>query len=74
MTTRRFGIVGDPDGPDRQRIVLEMEPSGVVSWRIWEGDGLAALDLGGDTFEERGKEQLDRAAAELLAGDWEELT
>lgn len=74
MTTREFVPAGAPAGQDRQRIVLELEPSGVVSWRIWQGHGPGALDLGGDTFGERGPARLEQAAAELLAGGWEELT
>lgn len=74
MTTREFVPKGAPAGQGRQRIVLELEPSGLVSWRLWEGFGPGALDLGGDTYDERGRARFDRAAAELLAGNWEELT
>lgn len=73
MPTREFVLKGSPPGPDRQRIVLELEPSGRVSWRLWERAGPGALDHGGDTFDERGQARYDRAAEDLLAGGWEEL-
>lgn len=47
MTTREFVPKGAPAGQGRQRIVLELEPSGLVSWRLWEGFGPGALDLSG---------------------------
>lgn len=73
MTMREFVLKGIPAGEDRQRIVLELESSGTVSWRLWEGSGPGAFDLGGDTFGERGRARFEQAAAELLAADWEEL-
>lgn len=73
MTYREFIPKGSSAGRDGHRLVLEMERDGRVSWRLLEGRGPGGLDNGGDTFEERGQEQMDRAA-ELLAGDWEELT
>lgn len=73
MTTREFIPEGAPAGQDRQRIVLELESSGLVSWRLWEGSGPGALDLGGDSFGQRGRARFEQAAADLLASGWEEL-
>ncbi|MUN41383.1 hypothetical protein [Actinomadura litoris] len=48
---------------------LELEQDGRVSWVLWE-DG---HDCGGNTYEDRGQEVLDREAQRFLDQGWLEI-